>query len=188
MVSYAPTVVIQPRTRGSKGQNMKPQKMSELIRLANSGAGPIGTIVGTCVRAGAVQLLELEQSLERADYKIEHEDGKNGAWARVFKDEGEGDAKVPVLKAQGYSSEGPDDALLQAVWGAAREEEAFAAVDAGLASAGIKVDEALRRKLESRYITDGGEARLKSDLQAMRQQQLKQQPSTPAASAPAQEA
>jgi hypothetical protein len=101
---------------------MKDSKMVLMREWAATEAGPFCNIAKASTQQGIVLVTQLETRIESAGYSIEFEDTRNGgAWCRVFKEE-EG-SPTPVMKAQGFSSAGREDALLFAVWGACREEQ-----------------------------------------------------------------
>jgi hypothetical protein len=155
--------------------------MQSMLKSAVKETGPISTIMLNTIKMNPdrqpsqEEVDVLQKALEDAGYKVAFEKGKNGAWARVFLDTPDphpvtGTDEVGsqlVMKAQGYSSAGEADALLCAMLGAVREEEATDAVGKALAEFKIKVDDTLRQKLESRYILEGGQARLDADVAQM---------------------
>ena len=143
---------------------MKLQAMKETAELARQSAGPISKVVVACLVGDALDLPKFEEAMRAAGYEVTYVDGKNGAWAQAF------DSNME-LKAKGYSTEGRTDALAHAALGAVREERAAEAVAASLSKASVKVDDGLRRALESRFITHGGQARLDADVADMVRQQ-----------------
>lgn len=136
---------------------MRPQVMKEAIRLAKSDSGPFCMIAARCLKENQLDPVKLEVAIEQAGYTIRHEEATHGDWIRVVDPAG-------VLKAQGYSSAGREDAMLHAVYGAVREEEAAKVVDTLLVDRNIQVAPDLRQQLASRYITQGGRSRLEKDL------------------------
>lgn len=139
---------------------MKESTLRQAIELAKSLSGPFCEIVAASTRAGAIQLSEVEPRLDAAEYKTEYRDANNGSWARVLD-------KGGALAAQGYSSDGRDDAFLHALWGAVREEHAHAHVDAALEKAGLsRPSDDVYLKLEQAFILQGPDelARLVSGL------------------------
>lgn len=167
---------------------MKAQSTKQMIALAALGHGPLSRVAATAVEAGIVVPSVLRSALERAGYAVTYHEGPgedspegkhpHGSWVQVRK---VGPAKVrhqgadagepsfvevdgPVV-ARAYSHD-DGDALLQAVYGAMREEDAAVVVDEELAKRGHKVSLDLRQALESHYITRGGLKNLQANLDA----------------------
>jgi hypothetical protein len=134
---------------------MKRQTMEAAVVLAARGHGPISQLAAQCIHGQAISPSKLNSALLAAGYELSFRDTENGsAWAWAHKD--------GVMKAQGFA-QSRDDALLHAVWGAIREEDAAKVVGDALAKKDIQVDEALRQTLETRYIVHG-EKQFKKDL------------------------
>lgn len=120
---------------------MKDSTMKLMVLLAKEGKGPISKIANDSVQQNIVLVTQLEPKLKEAKYDVQYEDKENGAFCRVFADD--------TLKACGYSSAGQEDALLHAVYGACREENAAAVVQTVLGDKEVPAD--VRTKLENAY-------------------------------------
>jgi hypothetical protein len=105
-----------------------------MLKLAPS-AGSIGQIVASVNEGGIVSPRLLEQALTEAGYKVIHEKLKVRYRVSIFKSQSLPDLDtnepivpqlgqhepLPLLVAHGIS-DSPEDALLQAVYGAIKEE------------------------------------------------------------------
>lgn len=133
--------------------------LQNAIKLAQKRNGPISKIAVGAASAHSISVYKLRTLLEEAGYVVTYHEGPGedapegkhpiGAWVLVKLD-GE-------VKARAYSHD-EEDALLQAVNGAMREEDGAAVVAKELDTRGFKVTPELRQALESRYITAGMDA------------------------------
>lgn len=149
---------------------MRTAALQGAIRLAQLGSGPISKVAAGAVGRGTLSSAKLKTLLEEAGYSVTYHEGPgedapegshpNGAWVLVKQD--------GIVKARAYSHD-EDDALLQAVYGAMREEDGAAVVAKELDSRGFKVAPELRQALESRYIVAGRDA-LTKELDAFPKQ------------------
>lgn len=145
---------------------MRTTVMREAARLTTLESGPISKLAADAVRAGNISAAKLKTLLTEGGYSVTYHEGPgetapegthpHGAWVLV-RLEGQ-------VVAQAYSHD-EEDALLQAIYAAMREEEGAAVVATELDARGLKVTPELRQQLESRYIT-GGRDRLTQDLNA----------------------
>lgn len=149
---------------------MRSAVLHTAIRLAQRESGPISKIAAGAIGRGSISTSKLKTLLTEAGYSVTYHEGPGedapegkhpvGAWVMVKLD-GE-------VKARAYSHD-EEDALLQAVWGAIREEDGAAVVAKELDARGFKVAPELRQALESRYIVAGMDA-LTKELDAFPKQ------------------
>lgn len=138
---------------------MRSTALQNAIRLARLGHGPISNIAAGAVEMGIIVPSALTRLLTDAGYSITYHEGPGedapegkhpiGAWVLVKLD-GE-------VKARAYSHD-EADALVQAVYGAMREEDGATVVARELDVRGFKVAPDLRQALESQYIKAGMDA------------------------------
>ncbi len=152
---------------------MRSAVLKHAIELSQKKAGPISKIAANAYEAGIIVPSILKAGLEKAGYKVTfHEkpgenapegDAKIGAWVLV--------QKGGEIHARAYSHD-RQDALLQAVYAAMREENARVVVDAELKKREFEVTPELRQALESRFIVkcgtdhEAGMRQLTADLDA----------------------
>lgn len=149
---------------------MRSAVLQNAIRLASAGNGVISKIVRGAVSKESINAAKLKTLLTEAGYSVTYHEGPgedapegqhpHGAWVLVRQD--------GVVKARAYSHD-EDDALLQAVYGAMREEDGAVVVARELDGRGLKVTPELRQALESRYIVAGIDA-LAKELDAFPKQ------------------
>lgn len=149
---------------------MRSAVLQAAIKLAQSSSGPISKIAAGATSKGGISAFKLRSLLDEAGYSVTYHEGPggdapegkhpNGAWVLIKQD--------GIVKARAYSHD-EEDALLQAVYGAMREEDGATAVAKELDARGFKVTPELRQALESRYITAGPEA-LTKELDAFPKQ------------------
>lgn len=149
---------------------MRTAVLQNAIKLAHRASGPISKIAADAVNRGGISVSKLNTLLTEAGYSVTYHEGPgedspegthpNGAWVLVKLD--------GVVKARAFSHD-EEDALLQAVNGAMREEDGAAVVAKELDARKFKVSPELRQALESRYITAGMDA-LSKELDAFPKQ------------------
>lgn len=145
---------------------MRTSSLNAAIDLARLTNGPISKITAGAVEAGIIVPSILKRLLTDVGYSITYHEGPgedapegqhpHGAWVLIKLND--------VLAARAYSHD-EADALLQAVYGAMREEDGRVVVAEALNTRGFEVTPELRQKLESRYIV-GGRDQLEQDLAA----------------------
>lgn len=152
---------------------MRTANKEQMMKLAQAEAGPFSKIIKVC-KENATKAAEM---LKEQGYEVECEGGNHTVQARVLtkkvipvEDRGpygnppDWDGVITELKAYGLSVSF-EDALLHAFLGAVREEYARVTVAAELDKRGFKVDDNLRKALESRFIQGGcNNATLQADL------------------------
>lgn len=130
-------------------------------------AGPIGEIVKACVRGkGVTAYVDADKVLagwNQAGYEVEIEQGNSldSNWVRVYRAptadeiERDGEQAEKVMVAQGFSRIGKQDAVLQAAYGAVREENAQAVITEEANGTAVQLTPEIRLTLERVYIKDG---------------------------------
>jgi len=143
---------------------MRTANRAQLVELAHKAAGPISRILrlhcgfDPVNERHFVDVAGFGAALLAAGYEIKYRPGTHdGVFVEVY--------LSGVLKAAGFSGLGEEDALAHAGLGAVREEDAEKVVGDALREKGVKVDAALFQKLQSRYIAEGGRARLEKDME-----------------------
>lgn len=160
---------------------MKDSIHKQFMELVGDRAGTFSVIAADALKTdgsnrGIFDLEAMTKAIEEAGLVLVYEDGKTGAWARVFRpytaEERAACSSEAIdedcrhLVAQGFAPNRPS-AFMHAVFGAAREEHAKAAVAKTLSDSGVEVDAKLHAELERRFILEGGQKRLDADVAQM---------------------
>jgi len=150
-----------------------------LPEMAKTESGPFCKLALSCMKVDVrnyPRFEKLEDVIKAAGHKIDYKEKENitictvkGKGGHIRSDDNGNEVfheNPEALLAHGVDVD-KDEALLQALLGAMREEIARAEVAKALADKGHKVNQELRQELESRFIQKGGHERLKADMETL---------------------